>query len=407
MRLFDRSDAVLLVGLAVALVVAIARPLVQLLDLARQSEATSGLALVPALVILAVALLLQQQGKRQFMKAQVAASTREARVAQERAAELEELVTFARSLARALDLGAVRDAVLRHLDRLAATDRVWVVIRQRGAWSTLVGQADEAATEVDRRRTDLADRALAAAAQPGLAVDAIELDGELCLPMVSGGTPIGVLGVAPAREAEPRRRLLTTAAALLAISIRNAELFGEVREQSLRDGLTGCFNRAHALEVIDAELRRARRGPRPLSIIMFDLDRFKEVNDRHGHLCGDSVLASVGRLMRDVLRGSDLKCRYGGDEFLVLLPETPLEGARRVAEGLRRDLAALACTWKGDTIAVTGSFGLALARPGEVDADELIARADKALYRAKSTGRDCVRLADPAAETGEGGSGTI
>ena len=106
--------------------------------------------------------------------------------------------------------------------------------------------------------------------------------------------------------------------------------------------------------------------------------------------------------MREVLRGSDLKCRYGGDEFLVLLPETPLEGARLVAEGLRRDLAALTCTWKGETIAITGSFGLAVARPGEVDGDELIARADKALYRAKSEGRDRVRVAvESAAEPGD------
>ncbi|MDE3155846.1 MAG: sensor domain-containing diguanylate cyclase [Acidobacteriota bacterium] len=396
--MFDRSDAVLLVGLAVALVVAFARPIVQLLDLARQAEATSGLALVPALVILAVALLLQQQGKRQFMKAQVAASAREARLAQERAAELEELVTLARSLARALDSGAVRDAVLQHLDRLAATGDVWVVIRARGTWHMLVGPTEEAAPVTARARMELADRALAAPGDPLRAADPIELDGQLCFPLVAGGSPVGVMGVAPAALADPRRRLLTTAAALLAISVRNAELFGKVREQSLRDDLTGCFNRHHALEVIDAELRRARRGPRPLSVIMFDLDRFKDVNDRHGHLCGDHVLAAVGRLMQDVLRGSDLKCRYGGDEFLVLLPETPLEGARRVAEGLRRDLAALALEWKGERLSVTGSFGVAPARPGEVDGDDLIARVDTALYRAKSEGRDCVHVTVDASD---------
>ena len=124
-----------------------------------------------------------------------------------------------------------------------------------------------------------------------------------------------------------------------------------MRENSLRDGLTGCFNRTHAIEVIDTELRRARRSQAPVSLIMFDIDHFKEINDRYGHLCGDAVLAAVGARMRDVLRGSDLKCRYGGEEFLVLLPETPLEGAKRVAETLRRELADMQIAWKDETAA--------------------------------------------------------
>jgi diguanylate cyclase (GGDEF)-like protein len=182
------------------------------------------------------------------------------------------------------------------------------------------------------------------------------------------------------------------AGALLAISIRNAELFHDVRENSLRDGLTGCFNRTHALDVIDTELRRARRSQAPVSLILFDLDRFKEINDRCGHLCGDAVLAAVGSKMREVLRGSDLKCRYGGEEFLVLLPETPIEGAKRVAETLRRELAEMPVNWKGEAIAVTASFGVTVAMPAEIDGKALIARADAALYRAKDQGRNCVRL---------------
>src|SRR4029077_9030404 len=151
----------------------------------------------------------------------------------------------------------------------------------------------------------------------------------------------------------------------LGISIRNAQLFRALRENSLRDALTGCFNRAHAIDVIDTELRRARRSQMPVSLILFDLDRFKEVNDRLGHHCGDAVLAAVGALMRDVLRGSDFKCRYGGEEFLVLLPETPLEGAKRVADTLRSDLANLPIEWKGETLNVTASFGVTTAMPSE------------------------------------------
>ena len=160
----------------------------------------------------------------------------------------------------------------------------------------------------------------------------------------------------------------------------------------LRDGLTGCFNRTHAMGIIDLELRRARRSQMSVSLIMFDLDRFRDVNDRNGHLCGDAVLAAVGALMRDVLRGSDFKCRYGGEEFLVLLPETPLEGAKRVADTLRHDLSEMAIQWKGEMLTITASFGVTTAMPSEIDVKALIGRAEVALYRAKDQGRDCVRL---------------
>jgi diguanylate cyclase len=127
-------------------------------------------------------------------------------------------------------------------------------------------------------------------------------------------------------------------------------------------------------------------------MIMFDIDHFKDVNDRYGHLCGDAVLAAVGAKIREVLRGSDMKCRYGGEEFLVLLPETPLEGAKRVADTLRRDLEELSINWKSEIVRVTASFGVTVAQPAEIDGPALIGRADAALYRAKDQGRNCVRL---------------
>ena len=125
---------------------------------------------------------------------------------------------------------------------------------------------------------------------------------------------------------------------------------------------------------------------------MFDIDHFKDINDRYGHLCGDAVLAAVGSRMREVLRGSDLKCRYGGEEFLVLLPETPTEGAKRVADTLRRSLAEMQIDWKNEPVKVTASFGVTGALPSEIDAQAIIGRADAALYRAKDQGRNCVRL---------------
>jgi diguanylate cyclase (GGDEF)-like protein len=147
------------------------------------------------------------------------------------------------------------------------------------------------------------------------------------------------------------------------------------------------------MEVIDAELRRARRSQAPVSLIMFDVDRLKDVNDHHGHLCGDAVLAVIGQRMREVLRGSDLKCRYAGEQFLVLLPETPLPGAQRVAETLRSEVANRPVAWAGESLHITASVGLAQALRGEVNVQALIGRADHALYRAKDDGGNCVRVA--------------
>ena len=391
MNFVGRQDRVLLGGLAVALIVVAAKPIRYLLDLARDVERSSGLALVPALLILTVVFLFHQQGKRQEARARAAAAEADARQAGTRAAEMERLVTFGQALGRSLDVDAIRDVLLQHLPRLSGSDDVWVLLRSGGHWRGLVGTAHGSRREIEAAHEHLAERALVADGAWSSA--ATTVDGHLCLPLNAAGHPVGVLGIPdPTGDIASRQRILEMAAALLAISLRNAQLFDELRENSLRDGLTGCVNRTHGLDVIDTELRRARRSHLPVSLIMFDLDHFKDINDRHGHLCGDSVLAAVGAKMREVLRGSDVKCRYGGEEFLVLLPETPLEGAKRVADTLRRELSELPIGWKGEIVRVTASFGVSVAMPAEIDPASLIARADAALYRAKDQGRNCVRL---------------
>jgi diguanylate cyclase (GGDEF)-like protein len=132
----------------------------------------------------------------------------------------------------------------------------------------------------------------------------------------------------------------------------------------------------------------------PLSMVMFDVDHFKRINDRFGHLAGDAVLAAVGSRMKAVLRGSDMKCRYGGEEFMILLPDTPLTGARRVAETLRSELRDHPVVFHDERITVTASFGVTAITPGEVDPLVIMARADAAMYRAKQEGRNCVRVAE-------------
>ncbi len=386
MRLFKRQDALLLIGLTVALIIIFSPAISQVLDFTREIERERGVTLVPALIVLAGVLTVHQLRKRFEEQAGEAAAQATRAEAQLRAQDFERLIALGHALARSLDHEAIRSAINQHLPRLAGTDHVWVMLRQAGSWEALAGDT-RGAEEVIERST-FADRVLGG--------EKLTEGGETVgFPLVVGGTAIGVMGVKPtAHSLEPaHHRAVEAAAALVAMSLKTAQLFKEVRENSMRDPLTGCVMRTHASEVIDAELRRARRSQLPVSMILFDLDHFKQINDKFGHLCGDAVLAAVGRCMRDVLRGSDLKCRFGGEEFLVLLPETPLHGARRVAETLRREIADRPILWAGHTLGVTASFGLTQAVPGEMSTRAMIDRADAAMCRAKEEGRNCVRIA--------------
>ena len=388
MRLVRRNDLVLLGGLAVALFVVFSGALEQMFDLIHEVEESRDLRLLPALLILGGVFTVHQLRKRHEIGAEALGAAAAARQATERAAEMERLVAFGHALARSLDEESIRTAATAHIPLLAPRRAAWALVRTATEWKTLtvVGESSAALRELSARM------ALSAAdAVVGTRSDFT------CFPMVVAGTPVGVLGVASDPPLNDQQlRILTAAASLLGVSLTNADLFRQVHENSVRDALTGCFNRKHALEVIDAELRRARRSQLPLSMVMFDLDHFKRINDKYGHLAGDAVLASVGARMKAVLRGSDLKCRYGGEEFLILLPDTPVGGARRVAETLRRELEQRPVTWNDQEIPFTASFGITAITPGEVDPLVIMARADSALYRAKEEGRNCVRVSEEA-----------
>ncbi|HYE85889.1 MAG TPA: GGDEF domain-containing protein [Vicinamibacterales bacterium] len=396
MKLFGRQDLLLIGALTTALIIIFSGSISRLLDNVREIERQSGLTLMPALVLLTGALFFHQYRRNHLQQARAEAAMLATRDAEHRAEELGRLVTFGHALGRSLDFDSIRVAVSQHLPTIAGTNNVWVLVQQGSEWLALTG--DTRGAEDVLQSGDLAQQLLASGVdKPSPSVSA---DHAVGFPLIVGGSAMGVLGVRPPEGVlvADRRRIIEAAAALLAVSIKNAQLFKEVKENSVKDALTGCYTRGHALEVIDAELRRARRSQAPVSLIMFDLDRFKDVNDRYGHLCGDAVLSAVGKRMKDVLRGSDLKCRYGGEEFLVLLPETPLHGARRVAETLRREIADRPVPWAGEGLTVTASFGLAQTLPGEVNVEAVIGRADQALYRAKDDGRNCVRVvADGAA----------
>ena len=388
MKIPGRQDLLPLVGLALAIVVLFSSPLTRIFSYARQAEEQSGLAVMPALVVLAASLAVHLLRRRYAAQTTLAIADVRRREVEVRAEEVEHLVAYGQALGRANDLESIRVSVAQHLPTIAGTDRVWVLIREGTQWEALAG--DTRGTNEVLRWGDLAEQLLTGQTSEGLAERAIGF------PLMVDSAAIGVLGVRTPDGAlgEERRRAIEASAPVLALAIRHAQLAREVRENSVRDALTGCFTRGHAIEVIDAELRRARRSQAPVSLIMFDVDRLKDVNDRHGHLGGDAVLAVIGKRMREVLRGSDLKCRYAGEQFLVLLPETPLAGAKRVAETLRREVADRPVPWAGENLRVTASFGLAQALAGEVNVQALIGRADHALYRAKDEGGNCVRIAD-------------
>jgi len=388
MRVMGRNDAVLMVGLTVALFVIFSGPFAKLLDYVREVEKIHGLQLLPALVILATIFSFHQLRKRQEIRAESQSVARAATEATERASELSRLVAFGHALARTMDSqshDSIRAAMAAHIPLLAPARDAWVMTRTRaGVWESLVAVGDS--SPGDRERA--ARRALGEA-DPLIG----PTPSEVCFPMIIAGTPEGVLGVAPEPPlTDHQRSVLSAAAALLAVSLKNAELFREIRENSVRDGLTGCFNRTHAIEVLDAELRRARRSKLPLSLLMFDLDNFKNINDRHGHLCGDAVLAAIGTIMKSELRGSDVKCRYGGDEFMVILPDTPVGGARQVSDNLRRAIAERPVVWNDGQITVTASFGITAVNTADHDPRTAIARADAALYRAKQVGRNAIQV---------------
>ncbi|MGB7754716.1 MAG: GGDEF domain-containing protein [Salinisphaera sp.] len=173
---------------------------------------------------------------------------------------------------------------------------------------------------------------------------------------------------------------------------------GRLREHAMRDTLTHLFNRRHLIELADGELARAQRDPMPLSLVIVDIDHFKQINDRLGHDVGDRVLVHVGGLFQGCCRASDTVARWGGEEFLFLLPNTRAEVALHFAERVRRAVASQPLKSEKMPVACTVSLGVATLVPDET-LEEAIARADRALYESKMAGRDRVTPA-PAASPG-------
>jgi diguanylate cyclase (GGDEF)-like protein len=220
----------------------------------------------------------------------------------------------------------------------------------------------------------------------------------LCLPISYGETLLGVLNVESRDEnafAPQDVLILNTLADLLATALHNSFVFRKLQQQSITDGLTGIKTRRFFWEALTSEWRRASRSGRPFSVVLIDLDKFKEVNDSLGHLEGDLVLARVGRLLEQKCRQSNVVARYGGDEFIILMPETGIEQAQVLAERLRLWLATDPMLEEHH---VTGSFGVASFPVHGFSMEDLIRVADAGMYVAKHAGGNQVSMSDTFGE---------
>jgi diguanylate cyclase (GGDEF)-like protein len=188
-----------------------------------------------------------------------------------------------------------------------------------------------------------------------------------------------------------------------ALQARDGELqraLHELQQQAITDVLTGLYNRRFLYEVLPRELARGRRSNTPVAVVMMDIDHFKRVNDTCGHEAGDRVLKAIARVTEATVRASDVCCRYGGEEFCVVLPESPPEGARERAEAIRAAVEQLEVEGPdGKRLKVTVSLGIAVCPGHGADVDSLLRAADEALYDAKAAGRNRVVMHTARQET--------
>lgn len=351
MRLFGRNDGFLAASLIVSVFILFHEPMHAIAGTAHQIEAVYHVDLLESLVMLASVFVFHQFRKRQEAREEARVSAEAAERAQARSLELERLVNLSRGLASVSDFMGISHVMARFLPQFTHERPGWLLICPQGCWDVLLRDPG------DRRRSDQLEEVSERAVRGKTGGDedgvGIEIDDLIVFPMLTGPKPIGTLLVRnkPALS-EDERRAIGAVAAMAAPAIKTVQTLVETRETSVRDALTGCSNRAFAMDAITAELKRSRRRTSPLSLVMFDVDKFKHINDEYGHLAGDQLLSEIGARVDRVLRTSDIKCRYGGDEFLMVLPDTPEAGARRVAEAIRDEIGNIVLSVGRDSIRV-------------------------------------------------------
>jgi diguanylate cyclase (GGDEF)-like protein/PAS domain S-box-containing protein len=219
--------------------------------------------------------------------------------------------------------------------------------------------------------------------------------GYLCLPLTVQGKALGVLCLIDGSTQKGKHQLshlqlAVTVGETIKLSLSNLKLREELRHQAFHDPLTGLFNRRYLDETLPRELQMAQRREAPLCVVMLDIDYFKQFNDSYGHGAGDSIIREFGRILREHLRKSDISCRYGGDEFVLILPDSSIADTQERVEQIRKFLKGLQQIHYGEEAfdRITLSAGIAYMPEHGTTENELLQAADQALYAAKKAGRD-------------------
>lgn len=320
------------------------------------------------------------------------------------ATKLRELLDMARNLAGSLNLRYVLDATAAHARSVSGFERacIWLTDEERDRLQVAHCTSVEDAPAPELEPVAMGAGAVGRAAKFGQMMTATE-DGDspagvaslVAVPMIVGGRVVGVIELSSRRAYELPQGAATvveTLASQAGTAIEAARLHERTEELSQVDALTRLFNRRRLTADLEAEWKSSRRYGRPLSFCMFDVDHFKQYNDRRGHRSGDAVLEEVARLVAGAIRSSDSAYRYGGEEFALLLRDTPLDAAAALCERLR---ARVALRWRlrTDGFTITASFGVAQVEESMQGAQELVEAADRALYEAKGAGRNRVATA--------------
>ncbi|NOT26871.1 MAG: sensor domain-containing diguanylate cyclase [Acidobacteria bacterium] len=377
MRFLRNRDVLLGLVLLAGVLVVVVQPLRPFLSVAEEFSSTYHVDLIPGFILLVVAYT--AHFCRQRYEASIVARKEawESEEIERDSAELKQLVATLQAFGNSPDANVLTGELTRLLQPFLKSRRCWVATSTSEGWCWLLEPHDksDAWTLMNLARSF---------------ADPYEMDEPLpsdwyLVPLRTRGQMLGVLGVDKTQPMSASERSRADAVAtVLAISIKNIQLLTKMRTLNESDALTGCFNRAYGFEALELQMRRSKRTQSRLAVLMLDVDDFKTINDKHGHLAGDRVLEAVGGTLRRSLRTTDIKCRYGGDEFLVVLLDTPLEAARSVAEHLRRACESVQVEVPGGRLSCKISVGVTDSNPGELDAPALVHRADEALYLDKS-----------------------
>jgi len=333
-----------------------------------------------------LARLLQEQAEREIAVNRIATAIRNS-------LELDSVLqTAADEVGRALN---VHSAAVRVEGALVGKETTKVYLRQDAAEDgvsrgTLLSNIDSISAKLSHVPQAYVVDADGSNESP-VTIDAV-------VPLIFQGSLLGLLMVrsddASRVWADNELLLLHTVADQLAVAVNQAHLFAQMQQQALTDSLTGCYNRRSFELQLERDLHLATRMRQPLSLIMLDLDNFKHINDQSGHDAGDAALCMLADNLRAELRAVDTAARFGGDEFVIILPQANPEGAMLVAERLRKRISQMEVPEFGQ---VTASFGVATFPAHATSRDTLLVAADRALYNSKDAGRNCVSL--PVEET--------